>query len=159
MKRSVFALAAAPALLLGASQAMAVTTQPVLEDQDVATVVKAAEDAMAQHNVKGCVAVANSDGQIIFFERQQGAYASCDASAIAKARTSALFHAKSDDFMNMLNKDGATNLLGVPDLAPMPGGMPLALNDQDLGGVGVSTPDGNIDTPVAEAAAAALGAK
>lgn len=150
---------ALPALLTLATQAGAVTTQPVLEDQDVAQVVAAAEAAMEEHDVKGCVAVANADGAIIFFERQQGAYASCDASAIHKAKTAALFNAKTDDFMNMLNKDGAQNLLGVPDLAPMPGGMPLTLDGAFLGGVGVSTPDGAIDTPVAEAAAAALGAE
>ncbi|MER5172421.1 heme-binding protein [Thioclava sp. GXIMD2076] len=153
MKMFALSLAFAAA---AATQAGAVTMQPVLEDADVAKIVAAAKKGMEDRDVKGCIAISNAEGSLIYFEREQGAYTNCNSSALVKAHTASMFQTDTDTFMNMLNKDGVTNLLAVPDLAPMPGGSPIKVDGVVVGGVGVSTPDGNLDIPIAKAAAGAL---
>ncbi|MDE1157125.1 MAG: heme-binding protein [Neorhizobium sp.] len=153
--RATFAASIVFAALLSAP-AYAVTTQVVLDDADVGKVVAAAEKAMAERKVKGCIAVANAEGVTIYFHRQAGSYTNCNGSALVKAKAAAEFQMKTQDAMAELDKNGQTHLLKVPDMAPLPGGSPLTVRGTVVGGVGVSTPDGNIDIPIAEAAAAAL---
>jgi uncharacterized protein GlcG (DUF336 family) len=138
--------------------ASAATTQVVLDDADVAKVVDAARQAMAERKVKGCIAIANAEGILIYFERQQGAFTNCNGSALVKAQAAAEFQADTQDMMEMLDKKGQLHLLKVPDMSPLPGGSPLRLDGKVVGGIGVSSPDGEIDIPIAKKAAAALSA-
>jgi glc operon protein GlcG len=47
-------------------------------------------------------------------------------------------------------------MLAIPELTPLPGGMPLFSGEVVVGAVSISTPDGDLDLKVVAAAAAAL---
>jgi glc operon protein GlcG len=155
----VAAVASLGALMGSGLPAAAVTTQTILEDSDVGKVVQAAKSAMAKRQVKGCIAIANAEGIIIYFERQQGAYTNCNGSALVKAKAAAEFQTDTTTHMELLDHKGQTHLLKVPDMSPLPGGSPLLVDDKVVGGIGISTPDGDIDIPVAKEAAASIASK
>jgi glc operon protein GlcG len=136
--------------------AMAMTTQPAMEDADVAKIVEKAKIELAARKVKGCIAIANAEGVTIYFERQAGAYTNCNGSALVKAKAAAEFRMDTSDAMTMLDGKSQTHLLAVPDMAPLPGGSPIVVDGIVIGGVGVSSPDGDLDAPIAKAASAAL---
>jgi glc operon protein GlcG len=164
MKNMFTKVVCAASLMAGAflsahAPAFALTTQVVLDDADVAKIVTAAEHAMVERKVKGCIAIANAEGVMIYFHREAGSYSNCNGSGLVKAKAAAEFRMKTQDAMAELDKNGEVHLLKVPDMAPLPGGSPLTVDGTVVGGVGISTPDGNIDIPVAEAAAEALGGK
>ena len=159
MKRQFLAAAAMIAVSAGvfhATPSFAVTMQPVLDDGEIATVVAAAKHEMAIRHLKGCIAIDDADGVNIFFEREAGSYTNCNGSALVKAKAAAEFQGATVDFMNQVNKQGQTHLLAVPDMAPLPGGYPLVVNKVVVGGLGVSTPDGDTDVIIAAQAAKAL---
>ncbi|MHC1479618.1 GlcG/HbpS family heme-binding protein [Frateuria aurantia] len=134
----------------------AATMQPVLDDADVAKVVQVAKQALAERHAKGCIVITDADGMTIFFQRMAGAYTNCNAAATVKAKSAAQFQLPTDDLYAQLDKQNQLHILAVPDMSPLPGGMPLKVNGVVVGGLGISTPDGNVDTPVVKLAAAAL---
>lgn len=156
VKVIVGALVGIATLSAASLPAFATTTQVILDDADVNKIVEAAKHAMAERKVKGCIAIANGEGIMIFFQRQEGAYTNCNGSALVKAQAAAEFQSDTKNMMDLLDRKGQTHLLKVPDMSPLPGGSPLYVNGKVVGGVGVSTPDGDIDIPVAKEAAAAL---
>ncbi len=159
MNKMVFAAAIA-AVAVGAGMhsgaARAATMQPVLDDADVAKVVQVAKQALAARHAKGCIVITDADGMTVFFQRMAGAYTNCNAAATVKAKSAAQFQMPTDDLYAQLDKQNQLHILAVPDMSPLPGGMPLKINGIVVGGLGISTPDGDIDTPVVKEAAAAL---
>jgi len=151
------ASAIATVLMLGgfAPQAYAVTMQPVLQDSDVHKIVDAAEKSLAELHTKGCIAVADADGELMFLQRQEGAMPNCLSSAMGKVRTAAKFQTATDTYHQLLLQNQST-MLAVPELTPLPGGVPLLSNGTVVGAVAISTPDGDLDLKVVKAAAAAL---
>ncbi|MCB8875927.1 GlcG/HbpS family heme-binding protein [Acidisoma silvae] len=159
MKRQFLAAAAMVAVsvfVFHPSPSFAVTMQPVLDDAEMSAVVAAAKQDMAARHLKGCIAIDDADGVNIFFEREAGAYTNCNGSALVKAKAAAEFQGATVDFMNQVNKQGQTHLLAVPDMAPLPGGYPLTVHNVVVGGLGVSTPDGDTDVLIVAKAAKAL---
>lgn len=144
-------------VLLGglATAANAITMKPSLQDSDVHKIVDAALRAMDEQHTKGCVVVADADGELLYLQRQEGAVPNCVSAALAKAKTAAKFQTPTETFRQGLIK-GDMTLLVVPDLTPLPGGLPLVSNGAVVGAVAISTADGNIDLKVVAAAAAAL---
>jgi uncharacterized protein GlcG (DUF336 family) len=145
------------ALLLAgfATQASAITTVPVLQDSDVQKIVDAAKKSMALNHTKGCIAVADADGQLLFMQRQEGSAPDCLESAEAKVRTAARFQETTNTFYKMLNQNNLVTV-AVPGLAPLPGGEPIRHNGVVIGSVAVSTPDGQLDLKVVADALAAI---
>ncbi|EIK97236.1 hypothetical protein PMM47T1_08841 [Pseudomonas sp. M47T1] len=150
------AVMAAAVLLCGfASQASAITTVSVLQDSDVQKIVDAAKKSMEQNHTKGCIAVADADGQLLFMQRQEGSAPDCLESAEAKVRTAARFQETTNTFYKMLNQNKLVTV-AVPGLTPLPGGEPIRHNGVVIGSVAVSTPDGDLDLKVVADALAAV---
>jgi glc operon protein GlcG len=101
------------------------------------------------------VAVVDSAGGLLAFEKMDGAIGISPEVAIGKARTAALLQAPSGEFEAFINA-GQPSFLGTPGVTPLEGGIPLRLADEFIGAVGVSGAHGPNDTRVASAAAAAL---
>lgn len=137
--------------------ALASTTAPMLDQQDVAKVVAVAEREIAAAGSNGCVAVVDAAGMLLFFKRLDGAMPGCIDAALLKARTSAYFHSPSVSFMNRLAQ-GQTSVLGIPNAIPLGGGYPLKIGEHFVGTVGISTPKQELDNATAESAAAAVSA-
>jgi glc operon protein GlcG len=76
--------------------------------------------------------------------------------AIAKARTAAMFRAPTSRFADMLAQ-GASGLVTLPDMLPIPGGVPVMVDGVAVGAVGVSGAPPAVDGKIAAAAAAIVG--
>lgn len=136
-----------------------------LEASDARSILEAAQraaltNADAQGPARVSIAVVDAGGQLLAFERRDGASPASAETAIAKARMAALTAKATESQEQAIN--GArpalaqlAGLFGQP-AAAMAGGIPLVLEGQCLGAVGVSGMTPNVDVAIAQAAAAAL---
>ena len=101
------------------------------------------------------IAVVDPAGELVAFLRMDGApQASVDV-ARAKARTAARFRRPTRAFDSTLTA-GRLAILGLGDVTPVEGGVPIVINGEVIGAVGVSGVTSAQDAQVARAAAAAV---
>ena len=132
-------------------------TKPYLSLADVKRIATASE-AEAQNN-KWAVAIAIVDdgGHLLWLQRLDGAAPISAQIAPAKARTAALGRRESKVYEEMINQ-GRTSFLSAPALEGMlEGGVPILVNGQCVGAVGVSGVKSSEDAQIARAGIAALG--
>ncbi|MFU2317433.1 GlcG/HbpS family heme-binding protein [Rahnella sp. PCH160] len=141
-------------LLFSATSAFA-AEHPQLDNAQAAKVIESVKSTLAEQHSTGCVAIVDSSGSLLAFERLDGSPAGCVDASIGKARTSALYHAPSLKFMQRL-AGGETTVLAIPHAVALGGGFPLTLNGEVVGAVGVSTPKQEIDNQSSEKAASVL---
>ena len=153
--KTTFAVGAFAVLGGFAAHANAITMRPALQDSDVEKIVAAAKQAIQENHTAGCIAVADADGEVLFLQRQEDAMPNCVSSALAKVKTAAKFGTPTVTYNKMLGQHQEI-MLGVPELAPMPGGQPLFHGGKIVGAVAISTPDGDLDVKVVNAAAAVI---
>lgn len=101
------------------------------------------------------VAVVDSAGELVAFHKADGAIGISPPVAIGKARTAALLRQPSKNFEDYIN-GGRPSFLSTPGTTPLEGGVPIVVNDQVVGAVGVSGAHGPNDSQVAQAAADAV---
>lgn len=100
--------------------------------------VIAASVAEAKKNkAAGVVAVVDEGGNLMAVERLDGTFAAGANIAIGKARTAALFKKPTKFFEDVIAK-GRTPMVALNDFTPLQGGVPLMLDGQIVGAVGVS---------------------
>ena len=134
----------AAALLLSAISAMA-AGQTVIEKKSLtiegAKKVIAAAVAYAKKNNApgGVIAVVDDGGNLMALERLDGTFAAGATISIGKARTAVLFKRPTKVFEDII-KNGRTAMVALPDnfFTPLQGGIPIIVNGQIVGGVGVS---------------------
>ena len=87
----------------------------------------------------GAIAVVDEGGNLVALERLDGTFAAAANISIGKARTAALFKRPTKMFEDTI-KNGRTTLLALPDeyFTPLQGGIPIMINGQIVGAVGVS---------------------
>ena len=87
----------------------------------------------------GVIAVVDAGGNLMALERIDGTFAAGANISIGKARTAVLFQKPTKVFEEILNK-GRTAMAALPDsfFTPLQGGVPIILNGEIIGGVGVS---------------------
>jgi glc operon protein GlcG len=94
-------------------------------------------------------------GELVSLDRSDKAIGISPTVALGKARTAALLRAPSKEFETFINA-GSPSFLATPGVTPLEGGIPLWLNGEVIGAVGVSGAHGANDSQVAEMAAEAL---
>jgi glc operon protein GlcG len=101
--------------------------------------VIAAAQAEAKHvNAPGgVVAVVDDGGNLIAVERLDGTFNAGANISIGKARTAALFK-KPTKFFEDIIKNGRTAMVALNDFTPLQGGVPVIVDNQIIGAVGVS---------------------
>src|SRR5262245_43983627 len=101
--------------------------------------VIAAADAEAKRiNAPGGVgAVVDDGGNLIALERLDGTFSAGANISIGKARTAVLFK-KPTKFFEDVIKNGRTAMVTVEHFTPLQGGIPIFVDGQVVGGVGVS---------------------
>jgi uncharacterized protein GlcG (DUF336 family) len=103
----------------------------------------AAEAAIAEakkNNWRMAITIVGPEGELIYFEKMDGAQSSSAALAQAKARTSALFRRSSKVFADQFAAGNAA-FMSFPDGArpiASEGGLPIVLNGKLVGAIGVS---------------------
>lgn len=87
----------------------------------------------------GVIAVVDEGGNLMALERLDGTFAAGANISIGKARTAVLFKRPTKAFEDII-KNGRTAMVALPDafFTPLQGGIPIMLDGQIVGGVGVS---------------------
>jgi len=87
----------------------------------------------------GVIAVVDEGGNLMALERLDGTFAAGANISIGKARTAALFKRSTKAFEDII-KNGRTAMVALPDafFTPLQGGIPITVDGQIVGGVGVS---------------------
>ncbi len=132
-------------------------TKPYLSLADVKLVAAAAEAEALANQWIVTIAIVDDGGHLLWLQRLDGAAPISSHIAPAKARTAALGRRESRVYEEMINQ-GRMSFLSAPVLEGMlEGGVPVMVNGQCVGAVGVSGVKSNEDAQIARAGIAALG--
>lgn len=118
---------------------------------------KAAAAATAEahkNNWLMAVAIVDTAGNLVYFEKLDGTQIASVDIAIDKARSSALFRRPTKFFQDAVAAGGeGLRFLGLRGAVPAEGGFPIIAAGKVIGAVGVSGGAGNQDAQVAKAGA------
>jgi len=113
----------------------------------------AAEAEAKKHNWKMNIAVVDTNGEPVLFERMEGAQIASGAISIGKARTAARFRRESRLFFNAFESGHGYVATLDPTLVASPGGFPLVEGGKLIGAIGCSGGTGEQDAVTCKAAA------
>jgi uncharacterized protein GlcG (DUF336 family)/mannose-6-phosphate isomerase-like protein (cupin superfamily) len=100
--------------------------------------IAAAVDYAKKNNAPGgVIAVVDEGGNLMALERLDGTFAMGATISIGKARTAVLFKKPTRFFEELINK-GRTAMTAVDGFTPLIGGIPIIIDGQVVGGIGVS---------------------
>ncbi len=132
-------------------------TKSVLTLSDVRAIAQAAEAEALANQWAVTIAIVDDGGHLLWLQRLDGAAPISSHIAPAKARTAALGRRESKVYEDMINQ-GRTSFLSAPTLEGMlEGGVPILVDGQCVGAVGVSGVKSSEDAQIARAGIAALG--
>jgi uncharacterized protein GlcG (DUF336 family) len=116
-------------------------------------VMAAAEAEAKKRNWEMNIAVVDTNGEPVMFERMEGAQIASGTVAIGKARTSARFRRESRAFYNVM--EAGHSYVGTldPTLVASPGGFPLVEAGKLIGAVGCSGGTGDQDAAICKVGA------
>jgi len=131
-------------------------TKQVLSLDDARAIAAAAEAEARANNWAVTIAVVDDGGHLLWLQRLDNAAPVSAYIAPAKARTAALGRRESKGYEDMIN-NGRASFLSAPELEGMlEGGVPVMVNGQCAGAVGVSGVKSSEDVQIARAGIAAL---
>jgi glc operon protein GlcG len=119
--------------------------------------IAAAVDYAKKNNAPGgVIAVVDEGGNLMALERLDGTFAMGATISIGKARSAVLFKKPTRFFEELINK-GRTAMTAVDGFTPLIGGIPIVVDNQVVGGIGVSgAASADQDEQLALAGAAAV---
>src|SRR5271165_2714921 len=147
------------AILTGANaRAGDIDRRPTLTLDGAKSIASTAIRYAHEHGAPGAaIAIVDSGGILLYVERVDGTFQNAANISIGKARTAVLFGKPTRVFEELVNK-GRYTMLALPDIAPftpLMGGVPIEINGQVAGAVGVSGASSAAqDDEIASAAAA-----
>jgi glc operon protein GlcG len=116
-------------------------------------VMAAAEAEAKKRNWKMNIAVVDTNGELVQFERMEGAQIASGSVSIGKARTAARFRRESRVFYNAFETGHGYVATLDPTLVASPGGFPLIDGGKVVGAVGCSGGTGDQDAATCKAGA------
>src|SRR6266567_5549528 len=159
MRKHIFEIVTliAAIICIAASANAQIADKKSLNLQGARQVIAAAQAEAKKVNAPGgVIAVVDDGGNLMAVERLDGTFAAGANISIGKARTAALFKKPTKFFEDVVNK-GRTAMTALNDFTPLQGGVPIIVDGQVVGGVGVSgAASAAQDEAVAIAGAAAL---
>lgn len=131
---------------LGAVGLSAVAGNPTLEKETLtlsgarAVIAAAKQKAQELNAPGGVIAVVDDGGNLMALERLDGTFPAGAMVSIGKARTSVMFKKPTRFFEELVNSSGKgrTVMAALNDFTPLIGGIPIMVDNQIVGGVGVS---------------------
>ncbi len=130
-------------------------SKAVLSQAEVSRILAAARTEAQANQWPVTIAVVDDGGHPLALERLDGASPISAYIATEKARTSALGRRESKGYEEMVN-GGRTAFLSAPLLTSLEGGVPITVDGQVVGAVGVSGVKAEQDAQVAKAGAQSL---
>jgi uncharacterized protein GlcG (DUF336 family) len=133
-------------------------TKKVLTLDDVKKIAAGAEAEAKKNSWAVTIAVVDDGGHLLWLQRLDGAAPISSYIGPEKARSAALGRRETKLYEDMINQ-GRTAFLSAPLLQGMlEGGVPVIVDGQVIGAVGVSGVKSSEDVQIAKAGIAALGA-
>lgn len=115
--------------------------------------VAAAEAEAKKRNWKMNIAVVDTNGEAVMFERMEGAQIASGSISIGKARTAARFRRESRLFYNAFETGHGYIATLDPTLVASPGGYPLVQGGKLIGAIGCSGGTGDQDALICKVGA------
>jgi glc operon protein GlcG len=115
--------------------------------------VAAAEAEAKKRNWKMNIAVVDTNGELVQFERMEGAQIASGPISVGKARTAARFRRESRAFYNAYETGHGYVATLDPTLVASPGGFPLVEGGKLIGAIGCSGGTGDQDAATCKAGA------
>lgn len=125
-------------------------TKSVLGLTEIDAIMAAARAEAVKHGWAVAIALVDDGGHALALVRLDGASPASAAIAMEKARTSALGRRESKAYEDMIN-GGRTAFLSAPLAGTLEGGVPVIVDGQVVGAVGVSGVKSEQDAQVAKA--------
>jgi uncharacterized protein GlcG (DUF336 family)/mannose-6-phosphate isomerase-like protein (cupin superfamily) len=123
------------------AHAQAVTSRRTLTAEGAHNIASIALAYARAHNAPGAaIAIVDAGGIAIYLDRLDGTFQNASNISIGKARTAVLFGKPTRVFEDAVNK-GRFTMLAVAEVAPftpLMGGVPIEINGQIAGAIGVS---------------------
>ena len=126
-----------------------------LESAKTAAAAAVAEARRNNWNV--AAAIVDTGGHLVYFEKMDGTQIGSVDVAIDKARSSALYRRPTRVFEDGVAAGGqGIRLLGLRGAVPLDGGIPIIVNGELIGAIGISGATGAQDGQLAQAGADAV---
>jgi glc operon protein GlcG len=100
-------------------------------------IAAAVAEAKSKNAPGGAIAVVDEGGNLVAVERLDNTFAAGPNISIGKARTAVLFKRPTKFFEDVINK-GRTAMTTLNDFTPLQGGIPIIVDGEVIGAVGVS---------------------
>lgn len=124
---------------------------------DAKTVAAAAIDVAEENGWLMAIAIVDTGGHLVYFEKMDGAQTGSVEVAIDKGRSAALFRRPTKVFEDGVAQGGqGIRLLNLRGAVPLDGGIPIIMDGELVGGIGISGGSGEQDGIAARAGAAAV---
>lgn len=121
------------------------------------TVTAAAVEVAAANRWMMAIAIVDTGGHLVYFEKMDGTQTGSVEVAIDKARSAALFRRPTKVFEDGVAQGGqGVRLLNLRGAVPLDGGIPIIVDGELIGGIGISGGSGEQDGIAARAGAAVL---
>lgn len=125
------------AMLVGTAAAQTVERRSITLE-GARTVISAAKEYARKNNAPGgVIAVVDEGGNLVALERLDGTFSAGANISVGKAKTAVMFKRPTKFFEDVI-KNGRTAMVALPDFTPLQGGVPIMIDGQLVGGVGVS---------------------
>lgn len=129
--------------------------KPVLTLEVARKVAQAAEQHARANQWNVCIAIVDEGGHLLYFQRMDGVQTGSVLVSQRKAQTAAAFKRPTKAFEEQV-AGGRNALLALPGAVPLEGGVPLVVEGQVIGAIGVSGVTAQQDGQIAQAGADAL---
>jgi glc operon protein GlcG len=150
-------LASTAACILSSAAGAQVESKKVLTLDGALKVAHAAAAEAKRLGAGGAIAVVDDGGHMLVVHRLDNTFPAAASVALGKARTAAQFRRETAIFENAITKNGRTSLTAVMEMVPLEGGVPVLVDGQVVGAVGVSgAMSAAQDTEIAKVASVAL---
>jgi glc operon protein GlcG len=152
---TIIALGSIMTARFGAAAAAELPTKRTLTLEVARQIATAAEKHARENKWNVCIAIVDDGGHLVYFQRMDGTqYGSVNVSQ-RKAETAIGFKRPSKTFEEGV-AGGRNALLGLPGAVPLEGGLPLVIEGEMVGAIGVSGVTAQQDGMIAQAGADSL---
>jgi glc operon protein GlcG len=130
-------------------------TKKVLNLAAIKVMVAAAEDEALKRSVQVTICIVDESANLLFLQKADGAGLNTIQFAQKKARHAALYRSPSKAAADQL-RSGDLQVLAFPDAFPNQGGLPIQVDGQTIGAIGVSGAPSEVDEAIGQTAIDAL---
>ena len=126
-------------------------SRKVLNLATIKKMVAAAEAEADKRKVQVTICIVDDSLNLLFLQKADGAALNTLQFAQKKARHAAFYKSPSKNGADQV-KDGHVEALAYPEFFPNQGGLPIVVDGQNLGGIGVSGAPSEVDEAIGQVA-------